>query len=115
MHTCIKKTSEKKIAGGGGRASSQRTDGGVEVQGRGRTATATSLGQVVTNAGDYAVFMVSAVIPGRPESIPLAERDSRKEELQNTAGQADYSAFVAELERRADIVISDDALAEPDL
>ena len=72
------------------------------------------LGSTVTNNGDYAVFTVDAVIPGRPESIPLADRDARKEELENAAGQADFSAFVSELERRGDISISDDALAEPD-
>jgi peptidyl-prolyl cis-trans isomerase D len=71
-------------------------------------------GEVVTNEGDFAVFMVNAVIPGRPEAIPLADRDARKEELQRVAGQADFGAFVGELERRADVVISDDALAEPD-
>ena len=72
------------------------------------------LGSTVTTTGDYAVFMVNAVIPGRPESIPLADRDTRKEELQRSSGQADFSAFVSELERRGDVVISEDALAEPD-
>lgn len=72
------------------------------------------LGSTVTTTGDYAVFMVNAVIPGRPEAIPLADRDSRKEELQRASGQADFSAFVSELERRADVAISEDALAEPD-
>jgi peptidyl-prolyl cis-trans isomerase D len=72
------------------------------------------VGSTVTSVGDYVVFVVHAVIPGRPETIPLADRDSRKEDLRNSAGQADYGAFVSELERRADVVISDDALAEPD-
>ncbi len=72
------------------------------------------LGTAVSTTGDYAVFVVNAVLPGRPESIPLADRDSRKEELQGAAGQADFSAFVSELERRAEVEISDDALAEPD-
>jgi peptidyl-prolyl cis-trans isomerase D len=73
-----------------------------------------SIGDVVTDAGDYVVFVVNAVIPGRPETIPLADRDARKDELQRVAGQADFGAFVGELERRADVVISDDALAQPD-
>lgn len=72
------------------------------------------LGSVVTNEGDYVVFTLEAVIPGRPESIPLADRDARKEELQQIAGRTDFSAFVSELERRGDVAISDDALAEPD-
>lgn len=72
------------------------------------------LGSVVTNEGDYVVFTLEAVIPGRPESISLADRDARKEELQQAAGRTDFSAFVSELERRNDVAISDDALAEPD-
>lgn len=72
------------------------------------------LGNVVTDEGDYVVFTLEAVIPGRPESIPLNERDARKEQLQQAAGRSDFSAFVSELERRTDVAISDDALAEPD-
>ena len=70
---------------------------------------------IVTTAGDYAVFMVTAVIPGRPESIPLADRDARKNELQSAAGAADFSAYVSELELRIDIERSDDALQQQDL
>ena len=70
------------------------------------------LGSVVTSVGDYVVFMVNAVMPGRPESIPLAERDARKENLQAQAGAADLNAFVSELERRADIERNEDAFAE---
>lgn len=72
------------------------------------------LGSTVSTTGDYAVFMVKQVIPGRPESIPLAERDQRKEQLQSTAGALDYNAFVNELERNADIERSERALEEPD-
>ncbi len=72
------------------------------------------LGSTVTTTGDYAVFMVHGVIPGRPETIPLAERDQRKEELQNAAGASDYIAFVNELTRKASIERNEDALAEPD-
>ena len=72
------------------------------------------LGSTVTTNGDYVVFMVTAVIPGRPETIPLEERDQRKEQLQSGAGAADFNAFVAELERTADIERDEDALATPD-
>lgn len=72
------------------------------------------VGSIVTSIGDFAVFVVNAVIPGRPETIPLADRDSRKQQLQNAAGQADFTAYVGELERRADVVISDDALTQPE-
>ena len=72
------------------------------------------LGSTITTEGDYAVFLVHAVIPGRPESIPLAERDAGKETLQNDAGVADLNAFISELVRNADIERSEDALATPD-
>ncbi len=73
------------------------------------------LGSTVTSTGDFTVFLVKAVLPGRPESIPLAERDQRKEELQMTAGAADFNAFVNELQRNADIERVESALADPDL
>ena len=72
------------------------------------------LGSTTTTTGDYAVFVINGVFPGRPETIPLEERDQRKEELQNTAGAADYVAFVNELARRADIERNEDVLAEED-
>jgi peptidyl-prolyl cis-trans isomerase D len=68
----------------------------------------------VTTTGDYAVFMVTAVIPGRPESIPLADRDARKNELQAAAGASDFSAYVSQLELRVEIERSDDALQQQD-
>ena len=70
------------------------------------------LGSTVTSVGDYVVFLVNAVMPGRPESIPLTERDARKENLQSQAGAADLNAFVSELERRADIERNEDAFGE---
>ena len=58
---------------------------------------------------------MSAVIPGRPESIPLAERDAAKIALARQSGMEDYNAFVSQLEQDAAVVISDDALARQDL
>ena len=69
---------------------------------------------VITTAGDYAVFMITAVVPGRPESIPLADRDARKDELESAAGAADFTAYVSELAQRADIERSEGALQEQD-
>jgi len=54
------------------------------------------------------------VIPGRPEAIPLADRDARKDELEATAGAADFTAFVTELALRAEIERSDTALQQQD-
>lgn len=73
------------------------------------------IGHATTTSGDYAVFMVTAVIPGRPEDIPLAERDARKNDLQAKAGAADFTAFVTELALRAEIERSDEALQQQDL
>ena len=72
-------------------------------------------GTVITSTGDYAVYSISEVIPGRPESIPLAERDAGKTSLTQQSGNADYSAFVSQLEADADIAISDSALQTPDI
>jgi peptidyl-prolyl cis-trans isomerase D len=72
------------------------------------------VGNTVSEDGNYAVYSVAAVMPGRPESIPLEQRDAEKERLTQQAGAADYTAVVLDLERQADIVIADDALAEPE-
>ena len=72
-------------------------------------------GTAISRAGAYAVYSVSAVIPGRPETIPLAERDAAKVALAQQSGIEDYNAFVSQLEQDAAVVISDDALARQDL
>ena len=69
---------------------------------------------VISSIGDYVVFMLTAVIPGRPEAIPLADRDARKDELESAAGVADFTAFVTELAYRAEIERSDEALQQQD-
>ena len=68
----------------------------------------------MTTTGDYAVFMITAVIPGRPEAIPLADRDARKDDLEAKSGAADFSAYVTELGQRASIERSDEALQQQD-
>lgn len=77
-------------------------------------AEGVSIGTEFTQTGDQAVFIVTDVLPGRPESIPLADRDARKQQLSAQSGVADFTAFVLELERNADIVRSEDALAAAD-
>ena len=72
------------------------------------TEGTTRNGATATASGDYAIYSLAAVIPGRPESIPLADRDSRKQELATQAGSADLNAFVYELQNRAEIVKSED-------
>lgn len=72
------------------------------------------LGSTVSSTGDYVVFMLKAVITGKPEAISIAERDQRKEELQSGAGAFDYFAYVNELERHVDIERSEIALQGSD-
>ena len=72
-------------------------------------------GQVANAAGGYTVFSLDAVLAGRPESIPLADRDAGKLELAQQAGVSDYLAFVQALYDKADVKISQDALAAEDL
>ena len=68
----------------------------------------------ITSIGDVAIFMITAVVPGRPEAIPLADRDARKDQLESAAGASDYIAYVSELAQRASIERSDD-LQQQDL
>jgi peptidyl-prolyl cis-trans isomerase D len=71
--------------------------------------------RVMNADGGYTVFSLEAVLPGRPESIPVAERDAGKLQLAQQGGVSDYLAFIEALYDNADIVISDDALAAQDL
>jgi len=72
-------------------------------------------GSVSNTLGGITVYSLDAVLAGRPESIPLADRDAGKLELVQQAGSSDYLAFVQALYDKADIDISQDALAEQDL
>lgn len=74
-----------------------------------------SAGLTRNGTGGYTVYKVEAVMPGRPEAIPVAERDSGKLQLTDTYGIGDFVAFVQELRANADIVVNEDALAATDL
>jgi len=65
--------------------------------------------------GSYTVYSLEAVLPGRPESIPLAQRDAGKAQLAQESGMGDYLAFVQSLYSDAEVVINQDALEEQDL
>ena len=79
------------------------------------TQDAPVTGQVANAGGGYTVFSLQAVLPGRPESIPLAERDAGKLQLAQRAGGADYTAFVESLYEQADVVVNNDILAASEL
>ena len=72
------------------------------------------VGSAVTQNGDFAIFSVSSVIPGRPEAIPLADRDARKQELATSSGTADFSAFLNEMYDSADIIMRDEIIEPQD-
>ena len=71
--------------------------------------------QVANEAGGYTVYSLEAVLPGRPESIPQADRFAGKEQLAQQAGGADYLAFVQSLVEQADIDINESVVAASDL
>jgi peptidyl-prolyl cis-trans isomerase D len=72
-------------------------------------------GRVRNITGGYTIYSLEAVLPGRPESIPLAERDARKLQLAQQSGIGDYRAFVQALYDDADVAINDNILAAQDL
>ncbi len=96
----------------------QETDPALlySVYAAGRPTEMQPIRDVVRNsAGGYTVYSLDAVIAGRPESIPLAERDSAKLMRAQESGTADFSAFLLALRDGADVVINEDALAGNDV
>lgn len=69
---------------------------------------------VRTSSGAYAVYSLDAVLPGRPEAIPLAERDTAKLFRAQESGFRDFAAFLLALREEADIVVNDEAVAASD-
>ena len=65
-------------------------------------------GSVANSTGGITVFSLEAVLPGRPESIPLADRDAGKLELAQQAGEqiAAMSARLNEMEGEAEALRS---------
>jgi len=72
-------------------------------------------GSTRNTSGGFTVYSVDAVIPGRPEAIPLADRDAGKLQLADQSGIGDFIAFVQALRAEADVEINQDALAAQDL
>ncbi len=72
-------------------------------------------GSTRNDDGGFTIYSLDAVMPGRPESIPLAERDAGKMQLADQSGIGDFVAFVQALRANADIAINRDVLAAQDL
>ncbi len=74
-----------------------------------------TIGTVIMSNGNYAVYSVTESIYGVPESIPQNERDDARELLNQRSGLFDYSAFISELEQRADITKNDELISSSSL
>lgn len=78
------------------------------------TADNPTTGSTRNGTGGYTVYSIESVLPGRPEAIPLAERDAGKLQLVDRHGISDFSAFVLALRANAEVIINKDALAAQD-
>jgi len=74
-----------------------------------------TLGSTRNDAGGYTVYSLDAVIPGQPESIPVADRDAGRSQLVDQYGVGDFVGFVQALRANADVIINKDVLAAQDL
>ncbi|MBT8081793.1 MAG: SurA N-terminal domain-containing protein [Gammaproteobacteria bacterium] len=73
-----------------------------------------TIGSTRNDAGGYTVFTVEAVLPGRPEVMPVEQRDEGKVQLTTQAGVGDYNAFVQALREDAEVIVNEDAVAATD-
>ncbi len=62
--------------------------------------------------GGFAVFVLQAVQPGRPDSLPRTQRDQRKAQLAQQMGNASLVALVQDLRQAAKVVISPSVFEE---
>jgi peptidyl-prolyl cis-trans isomerase D len=74
-----------------------------------------TLGSTRNDTGGYTVYSLDAVVPGQPQSIPLADRDAGKTQLVDQYGVGDYRAFEQALRTKAEVIINEDVLAAQDL
>lgn len=79
------------------------------------TQGASTTGRTRTSDGGYTVYSIDAVIPGRPEGIPQADRDNGKLQITDQQGVGEFIALIQALRESADVVINEDALAASDL
>lgn len=68
-------------------------------------------GSTRNGAGGYTVYSVEAVLPGRPEAIPIEQRDAGKAQLTDQSGFGDFVAFVQQLREDAEVIINEDVVA----
>jgi len=68
-------------------------------------------GMTRNGQGGYSVYSVEAVLPGRPEALPIEQRDVGKSQLTDQTGIGEFIAFVQALRDNAEIIVNDDAVA----
>ncbi len=78
------------------------------------TQDAPTRGSTRNGVGGYTVYSVEAVLPGRPETIPLEQRDAGKAQLTDQTGLGDFFAFVQQLRDDAEVIINEDVVAPPE-
>ena len=74
-----------------------------------------TVGSTRNGVGGYTVYSVEAVLPGRPEALPVEQRDAGKLQLTDQAGFGEFVAFVQALREEAEVVINQDAVTAQDL
>jgi len=79
------------------------------------TQDSPTMGSTRNGVGGYMVYSLDAVIPGRPEALPLEQRDAGKLQLMDQAGYGDFVAFMKALREDAKVVINQDVLAQEEL
>jgi peptidyl-prolyl cis-trans isomerase D len=72
-------------------------------------------GSTRNGEGGYTVYSIEAVLPGRPEVVPVEQRDAGKLQLTDQAGIGEFIAFVQSLREGSEVIINEDALAAQDL
>jgi hypothetical protein len=76
---------------------------------------APTVGSTRNSEGGYTVYSVEAVLPGRPESVPVEQRDAGKRQAMDQAGLSEFIAFIQELRDNAEVIVNDDAVASTDM
>ena len=74
-----------------------------------------TVGSTRNGIGGYTVYSIESVLPGRPESLPVEQRDAGKNQLTDQAGIGDFIAFVQALRENAEIIINEEAVAGVEL
>jgi peptidyl-prolyl cis-trans isomerase D len=72
-------------------------------------------GSTRNGEGGYTVYSIESVLPGRPEVVPVEQRDAGKLQLTDQIGVSDFVAFIQALREDAEVIINEDAVAQSDM